>query len=205
MSDTAPTVYLVEDDPSFRRALSRLLRVAGYQVATFDSARAFLAAGTSAGPGCFVLDLMMPVKSGLDLQDDLRALASTLPIIFLSAHSNVPVAVRALKAGAFEFLEKPVEEAHILATVGAALKQHAQILVRDAEQTSIRQRYETLTRRARQVFWLVAEGMLNKQVAARLAISESTVKSHRGRLMRKMDAATAVDLVLMARMLGPDQ
>ncbi len=201
---TAPTVHLVEDDPALRKALARLLRVAGYQVATFDSAQALLAAGTSAGPGCIILDLM-PAQGGLDHQDELRALASTRPIIILRTHSNVPVTVRALEVRAFEFLEKPVEEVRLLAAVGAALKQHALTLSRGARQTAIRQRYETLTRRERQVFSLVVEGLLNKQIATRLAITEATVKVHRGRLMRKMDAAAVVDLVPMARMLRPDQ
>jgi FixJ family two-component response regulator len=202
VTETA-TVYVVDDDDSVRAGLSRLLRAVGHQVETFDSAVAFLARRDEiTGPACLVLDVMMPEMTGLELQDQLRALASQIPIIFVSGHASVPVAVRALTRGASTFLEKPVDPEQLVDAVKTCLASHAELLETDGVLNSVRQRYDSLSPREREVLGHVVTGLLNKQTAVKMGISEKTVKVHRARVMEKMEADSVADLVRLAERIG---
>jgi RNA polymerase sigma factor (sigma-70 family) len=196
------TVILVDDDSSFRRAVERLLRSVGLTANTFASAQEFLQYELPAGPTCLVLDVRMPEISGLDLQNHLTAAGYRIPIIFLTGHGTVPVSVQAMKAGAVDFLQKPCEDQTLLQAIYGALNQAQQAWSDEAERHTLQQRLQTLTPREHDVFALVVTGMLNKQIAAALGMSEKTVKIHRARVMQKMHAVSLAELVRMADKLG---
>jgi len=198
----AGSVFVIDDDPSMRRALERQLRTAGFQVETFASAQAYLDRAPHAEVGCIVTDLRMPGLSGLDLQASLARAEPALPMVFISGHGDIPITVHAMKAGAVNFLPKPFTEQAILAAIGEALARSAELTSARRESAELRARYRALTAREREVFALVAAGLLNKLVADRLGIAEKTVKIHRGRVMEKMGAASVADLVRMAERLA---
>jgi FixJ family two-component response regulator len=194
MSD-APVVHLVDDDPSVRRALARLLAAAGHRYETHDSAEAFLARRPEAAPGCAVIDLQLPGASGLELQARLAELDATLPLIFLTGRGDIPASVRAMKGGAVDFLTKPVDAAALMAAVAAALERGEALRAARAAEASVGARLARLTPREREVLDMVAEGRLNKQIAADLGVAEKTVKVHRARVMRKLGVRTVAELV----------
>jgi FixJ family two-component response regulator len=188
-------VYVVDDDRSFLRSMDRLLTAAGHAVRTFTSASEFLAADRPDALGCLLLDLRMPGVNGLELQELLSASGSELPIVFLSGHAEFHAGVRALKAGAIDFLEKPFTEAELLAAIASALQRDRGARERRAIREDARARIARLTPRERQVCDLVATGLLNKQVAAELGTAEKTIKCHRGRVMEKLAVGSVAELV----------
>ena len=197
MNEASPVVFIVDDDPIVCTSMKRLIRTLGLEVRTFASAREFLQARRPDGPGCLVLDVRMPELSGLDLQQELTHANIDLPIIFVTGHADVPMSVRAMKAGAVEFLTKPFREQDLLEAVQHGIGRHRESLERHAEILELQQRHDSLTPRERDVFPLVASGLLNKQIADQLGASEKTIKTHRGQLMRKMHAESLADLVRM--------
>ena len=193
-----PVVYVVDDDLSVRRSTGRLLRCAGFKVETFASAREFLEFPRREVPACLVLDVRMPDVGGLELQRELNRLGNTVPVIFITAHGDIPMSVRAMKAGAFEFLTKPFQTAHLLEAIRMALARDAVAHEERMEIREVRARYKQLTPREREVMALITAGRLNKQVAGELATAERTVKFHRANIMRKMRAKSLADLVRLA-------
>ena len=202
MGEPSPVIYVVDDDAAVRNALDSLIRSIGLEVRTFPSAPEFLATKTLDAPGCLVLDVRMPGVSGIDLQSELMKRGVDIPIIFVSAHGDVPMAVRAIKAGAAEFLVKPFREQELLDAIQRCVEQHRKARLQQAEISGLRQWYTSLTGRERHVFFFVVSGMLNKQIAARLGVSEKTIKIHRSNVMRKMNAASLAHLVISAVQLG---
>jgi FixJ family two-component response regulator len=202
MSSETPTVYLVDDDPSILRALARLLRAGGHQVSAFRSPREFLAQHDATAPGCIVLDLAMPDLNGLELQTALAATNCQQPIIFLSGHGDVPSSVRAMKAGAVDFLTKPVSEADLQAAIQRAIEPDQRMRRARAELLAFGERLNALTPREREVLRHVVSGKRNKQIAADLGIGEKTVKVHRSRVMEKVGIRSLADLVRMAERVG---
>ena len=202
MTVPGAVVLVVDDDDSVREALDLLIRTAGWRAETYASAAAFLARPRALVPSCLVLDVSLPDLSGLDLQNRLGTDRSELPIIFITAHGDVPMTVRAMKAGAAEFLTKPFREDVLLDAIASALERSRAALDQHLEARVLRDRYATLSRREREVMALVVSGLLNKQTAGELHISEITVKAHRGKVMRKMGAGSLPDLVKMAERLG---
>jgi FixJ family two-component response regulator len=197
------TVYLVDDDASVRRALARLIKAAGHRVESFASAREFLDSGSHKdGPSCLVLDLQMPGLSGLDLQRELLALDTNLPIIFVTGHGDVPTSVRAMKAGAVDFLQKPVKDKDLLKAIEQSLARAASDQSEREEVVRIGERLEQLTPREREVMALVVTGMLNKQIAFKLGTVEKTIKVHRARVMDKMRVHSVAELVRVAERVG---
>ena len=202
MTSPAATVCIVDDDPSILKALARLIETAGYRVKTYDRASAFLESRLPRGPKCLVLDLRMPGLGGLDLQRELAARGLTLPVVFLTGHGDVPSSVEAMKAGALDFLTKPVRSAVLLEAVRTALDKDKARLKAQRELDSVRGRIETLTPREYEVFRWVISGLLNKQTAFELGISEKTVKFHRAMVMQKMKANSVAELTLLADRMG---
>jgi FixJ family two-component response regulator len=202
VNDETATVFLVDDDLSILRALTRLLRVGGHQVSAFRSPRDFLAQHDAAVPGCVVLDLAMPGLNGLELQAALAAAGSQRPIVFISGHGDVPSSVRAMKAGAVDFLTKPVSQENLLAAIQRAIECDRVMRQTRAELQAIDERLNRLTPREREVFQHVVAGQLNKQIAVDLGTVEKTVKVHRSRVMEKMGVRSLADLVRIAERVG---
>lgn len=201
MSHPTPIVFVVDDDVSVRESLDQLIRTAGYRAETCDSARAFLARPRAGVPSCLVLDVSLPDLNGLDLQQRI-ADRRDMPIIFITGHGDIPMTVQAMKAGAVEFLTKPFGDEVLLTAIAGALARSRVALDQQTEMGILRDCHRSLSSREREVMALVVSGLLNKQVAGELRISEITVKAHRGRVMRKMKAGSLADLVKMAGRLG---
>ena len=203
MSETfVPTVFVVDDDPSVRTAVQRLLASVGLPCETFANAADFLNRSTNGVSGCLVLDVRMPGASGLDLQRMLNQTEMNLPVIFVTAHADVPLTVRAMKGGALEVLTKPFDDQALLDAVYHALEQERVRSQDRQELHRLRERFETLTAREREVMVLVASGLLNKQIAAELGTAEKTIKVHRAQVMHKMEAESLAELVRMTDRLG---
>ncbi|TMA77690.1 MAG: response regulator transcription factor [Deltaproteobacteria bacterium] len=202
MTDAAPIVFVVDDDPSVRSSTERLVRSAGFEVKTFGSAAEFLETPRPEAPACLVLVIRMPGRSGLDLQHELAGSGIQIPIIFVTGHANIPMTVRAMKAGAVEFLTKPYRRNDLLQAIRTAIDRDRDARQERREALELRQRYERLTPRERDVMALVITGMLNKQIAGELATAERTVKFHRAHIMQKMKAESVAELVRMAGQLG---
>nr|WP_244742909.1 response regulator [Mesorhizobium sp. L-8-10] len=202
MSDETPVVFVVDDDVSVRESLELLIRSAGWQPNTFESAQEFLSCPRALVPNCLVLDVNLPDLSGLDLQRFVSVERTDMPIIFVTGYGDVPMTVKAMKAGAVEFLMKPFSDEVLLTAIGQALDRSRNLLAQDSEIHALRDRYASLSRREHEVMTLVVSGLLNKQVGFELGISEITVKAHRGQVMRKMKARSLPDLVNMAAKLS---
>jgi FixJ family two-component response regulator len=202
MTEGAAVVFVVDDSLAVREAVTSLLGSVGLRVQTFGSARDFLGHPRPDGPACLVLDVRLPGLSGLDLQRELADTGSAIPIVFITGHGDIPMSVQAMKAGATEFLTKPFRDQQLLDAVQAAIERDGEQRARMAEIARLRNRYESLTPREREVLTLVVAGLLNKQIASRLGTSEITVKAHRHQVMHKMKANTVVDLVRTFQRLG---
>ena len=200
MTDEA-TVFVVDDDPSVRRSVVRLLKTAGYRVESFDSAEAFLEGERLPGPACLVLDVRMSGMTGLQLQRCLRVSGRPMAVVFITGHGDVPMSVAAMKGGAVDFLLKPFDDEALLGAIDRAISRDRNWLKERQELDGLRSRYDRLTPRQQQVFSLVVTGLLNKQVAAQLGTSEKTIKVHRARVMATMRAGSLADLVRQAERL----
>ncbi len=197
-----PIVFVVDDDVSVRESLELLIRYEGWQVETFASASDFLSSPRPSVPSCLVLDVSMPGLSGLELQKRVAQSRTEMPIIFITGHGDIPMTVQAMKAGAIEFLTKPFTDEALLGSIRQAIERSRDALGRERENQALRDDYALLSQREREVMALVVMGLLNKEVAGELGISEITVKAHRGRVMQKMKAQSLADLVNMASRLG---
>ena len=202
MTEAAPVVFVVDDDPSVRRAIKRLVESVGLQVELFGSAQEFLRAERPNAPSCLVLDIRLPGISGLDFQRELADANIHIPIIFITAHGDIPMTVRAMKAGAVEFLTKPFRDQDLLDAIHFALNRDRARRLLEIEVAKLRERYESLTPREREVLPWVVSGLLSKQIADAIGATEATVKVHRSQLMRKMGANSVADLVRMAEKIG---
>jgi len=197
-----PTVFVIDDDPSVLKGLARLLRSLGYNTETFASAEAFLAREHYEGAGCIVLDVMMPGRSGMDLQKDLSRAELGMPIVFITGHGNIPMSVHAMKRGAVDFLTKPFDDETLLEAVRKAIEKDQRAKAERARVQDIQRRIDTLTPREHEIFRHVITGMLNKQIAQKLEIAEKTVKVHRGRIMEKLWVDSVAALVRLAETAG---
>jgi FixJ family two-component response regulator len=197
-----PCVYIIDDDPDVRGALDSLFRSAGLKSAQFDSTEAFLAAGPPTGPACLVLDIRLRGEDGLEFQERLTRSGVNIPTVLMTGHGDIPMTVRGMKAGAVDFLPKPFSDDAMLSAVAAAFERDRSLRAEREETARIAAHYERLSPREREVMALVVAGLMNKQVAGQLGLSEVTVKIHRGAVMRKMAAQSLADLVRMAELLG---
>jgi FixJ family two-component response regulator len=195
---TMPTVFIIDDDRGMRQAIQDLVESVGLRAESFANSQEFLNKGQPPGPSCLVLDVRLPQMSGLDFQSLLAATGIRIPIIFITAHGDIPMSVRALKSGAVEFLTKPFRDQDLLDGIQQALQRDRVTREQQAELLHVQERYETLTGREREVMTLVVSGLLNKQIASEIGASEATVKIHRGNLMQKMEAGSLIELVRMA-------
>ncbi len=200
--ETEPIVFVVDDDPSMRQALANLFRSVGLRAEVFGSARELLESELPDVASCLVLDIRLPGPSGLDFQAELAKADIQIPIIFMTGHGDIPMTVKAMKAGAIDFLTKPFRDQDMLDAVATAIERDRTRRKDQKAVAELRAVFETLTTRERDVFALVASGLMNKQIAAEIGLAEITVKIHRGHLMRKMGARSLADLVRMAEMLG---
>ena len=197
-----PVVFVVDDDPSVRRAIKRLVESVGLRVELFGSAQEFLRSERPDSPNCLVLDIRLPGMSGLDFQRELAATKIHIPVIFITAHGDIPMTVRAMKAGAVEFLTKPFRDQDLLDAIQQGLERDRTRRAQEAEVAALRERFESLTPGERKVLPLVVSGRPNKQIAAEIGTSEATVKVHRSQLMRKMGAESLPELVRMSEKIG---
>lgn len=202
MATERPVVFVVDDDLAMREALQDLLASVGMDVRVFASTQEFMQAQRPDAPGCLVLDVRLPGASGLSFQEELPRAGVDLPVIFITGHGDIPMTVRAMKAGAVEFLSKPFRDQELLDAIDAAIERHRAQRRERALVAALRQRYAALTQREREVMALVSAGRVNKQIAAELGISEATVKVHRGQIMRKMQTTSLAQLVRIADTLG---
>ncbi len=198
VTPTAPVVFVVDDDVSVRESLGPLIRCAGWYTEVFASARQFLARRRLVAPSCLVLDVTLPDLDGLELQRLIGVEQLDMPIIFITGHGDVPMSVRAMKAGALEFLTKPLDTEMLLSAIRLAIQRSQTALTQEAQMRALRDRYTSLSGREREVIALVVRGHLNKEIGSELGISEITVKAHRGNVMRKMNAKSLAELVIMA-------
>jgi len=203
MADPSPVVFVVDDDLSMRRSLANLLRSVGFRVESFTTAQEYLESAPVEAPGCLVLDVRLPGMSGLDLQREIARSRKRRPIVFITGHGDVPMAVQAMKGGAIEFLMKPFREQDLLDAIRRAIDLDSHLRSAQAVLADLETRFESLSPREREVFQRVVAGLPNKQIAAELSLSEATVKVHRGQVMEKMDASSVPDLVNMHAKLSP--
>ena len=194
----APTVFIIDDDRGMRQAVQDLVESVGLRAESFATGGEFLARGRINNPSCLVLDVRLPQMSGLDFQRQLTEIGMQIPIIFITAHGDVPMSVKALKAGAVEFLTKPFRDQDLLDAIQQALQRDRAAREQQADILDVHERYQTLTLREREVMALVVSGLLNKQIASEIGISEATVKIHRGNMMQKMHVGSLIELVRMA-------
>ncbi len=197
-----PVIHIVDDDASFRTAISRLLKLSGYEVADYESATSFLRAIENAKPGCILLDVQMPTLGGLQLQEELAKLSRNWPIIFMTGHGDIPTSVRAIKAGAEDFLSKPVSKQTLLEAIDRALVRYGAIQQSQDQLNTLRSLIATLTPREAEVFALVVRGKLNKQIAHLLGTSERTIKAHRHMVMQKLQVQSFAEAVSIAERVG---
>jgi FixJ family two-component response regulator len=202
MSESPPIVFVVDDEPAICLSLKRLVKSVGLEAQTFTSAQEFLRAKRPDGPGCLVLDVRLPGLSGLDLQQELLDAKVDLPIIFITGHGDIPMSVRAIKAGAVEFLTKPFRDQDLVDAIHHGIEKHRAARQECIKLTEFRALYDSLTPREREVFPLVAAGLLNKQIAGRLGTGEKTIKVHRGQVMHKMKAESLAHLIRIGEKLG---
>jgi RNA polymerase sigma factor (sigma-70 family) len=201
VTETKPTIFIVDDDPSVRESTELMLKSVGFNVKTFVSAQDFLKANVQEGLGCLILDVRMPGMSGLDLQEKLVSAKKPLSVIFITGHGTVPMSVRAMKAGAIDFLQKPFDEQDLLDAINRAITQQRERKSKKDEADELQQRLKALTPREYEVFSLLVTGMANKEIAYKLGTSERTVKAHRAQIMEKMNAGSLADLVRFAEKL----
>ncbi len=201
MKEEKPVIFIVDDDPSVRESTELMLKSVGFHVKAFASAQDFLKTDIEEGIGCLILDVRMPGMSGLELQEKLISAKTPLPVIFITGHGTVPMSVRAMKAGAVDFLQKPFEEQDLLDAIGRAITKQKERKVKEDEAAKLQQRLKALTPREYEVFSLLVTGMANKEIAYKLGTSERTVKAHRAQIMEKMNAGSLANLVRFAEKL----